>query len=298
MLFLHGIDVANREQLLDLIYFLEGPGFLNINRKIFSYISSKFLISNRIGKNQNISNNLEKKRNVFREKNIFELRSRVKHLIYKLSGTPKKYSEDTNKIADYSLKQCSLQYGIKGQIKDFAELERVLVKRYLRDIGDKLEEFLLMTRPDDLKRFSHKFNDEIKKYGYVDQNLLSKELNSKKITLKAFSNLLSDTMTLGTGIFLIKSMGFSAFIGLSKVIFYFGSTLGISFPFVIYTGASSLLGFLLGPLGTVMLILGVAGGALFKNYNLLNRQRLILTVIVLHSILNDYQGSKRQLLTL
>ena len=38
----------------------------------------------------------------------------------------------------------------------------------------------MTTRPDDLKQFSHKFNDEIKKYGYVDQNLLSKELDSKK----------------------------------------------------------------------------------------------------------------------
>ena len=105
-------------------------------------------------------------------------------------------------------------------------------------------------------------------------------------------------MATGASIFLIKSVGFSAFIGLSKVIFYFGSTLGITFPFVVYTGASSLLGFLLGPLGIVMLILGVAGGGLFKNFNLLNRQRLILTVIVLHSILNDYQGSKSQQLTL
>jgi len=35
-----------------------------------------------------------------------------------------------------------------------------------------------------------------------------------------------------------------------------------------------------------------------KKYNLLKRQRLNLIVIILHSILNDNQGSKRQLLNL
>ena len=68
MLFLRGIDVASREQLLDLIYFLEGHGFLNIARQSFSYISSKFSILNRIGNNRLIRNELVEKRNVFRGK--------------------------------------------------------------------------------------------------------------------------------------------------------------------------------------------------------------------------------------
>ena len=142
-----------------------------------------------------------------------------------------------------------------------------------------------------------KFDEEIKKYGYVHKKLY-------KLTIRFWKNHTKSGFW-----FTFKYDGYRSkhllnqidrvvdLYWLRNVKFYIGPTLRNTFPFFVYTCAPVYLVFI-SPLGIEMIIFGVNGDGLFKNYNLHNRQRLILTVIVLHSILNDYQSSKRQLFSL
>jgi len=60
--------------------------------------------------------------------------------------------------------------------------------------------------------------------------------------------------------------------------------MGLTVPFAVYMSATSLLSFMLGPVGIGMVILGLGGNRLLNVRSSLTNERLIMAVVVLHSV--------------
>tara|TARA_A100001015_G_C14917962_1_gene683116 strand:- start:333 stop:1211 length:879 start_codon:yes stop_codon:yes gene_type:complete len=291
--FLHGIEKAKKEQLVDLLTFLQGPGLVSVladksNRllKIIPYF-----------KKLNTSNYVEQKviklKTELSNEDTNELRNKIIYWFCKASGHKYKNRNDTSELSQKCLLKCVLCFGLSKNICDFERLEKVLVGRYLRRIGDQLEDLLLQTNPEQLDKFGIKLEEEFRKYGEIDKNHLINELKLDNLSNKTFINIFRDALVAGTGISLIKTLGFSTFIKMSSSIFAIGSTFGITLPFVYYTSASSLLSFLLGPVGFGLILIGLGSRRLVNLYSEINRERLLIAIVVLHAILIDSQSKKK-----
>ena len=174
---------------------------------------------------------------------------------------------------------------MKGQFKNMPGLEKVIVERYMRKIGDRIEEMMLQVEPENLNQFPEKFRAELKKYSFVDTNHLLSQMNFKELTTEGISESINKTLIAGASIGLIKSMGFSAFIMLSSALASVGGLIGISLPFFVYTGASNILGFLLGPAGFSLIFMGIGSQSIWRGNERIQRERMLLAIIVLHAIL-------------
>ena len=74
-------------------------------------------------------------------------------------------------------------------------------------------------------------------------------------------------------------MGFSAFILLSSAIASMGGILGITLPFFVYTGASTVLSFLLGPAGFSLIFMGISGQSIWRGNERIQRERMGIGLI-------------------
>ena len=76
----------------------------------------------------------------------------------------------------------------------------------------------------------------------------------------------------------VSASGFGAFVGLTTIIHaVFTTVMGITLPFAVYTGATSTLAILTGPVGG-MIILGLASYQIFNGNKKLNRELLVQIV--------------------
>ena len=174
---------------------------------------------------------------------------------------------------------------MKGEFKNILGLEKVIVERYMRKIGDRIEEMILQVEPENLDKFPEKFKEELKKYSFVDTEHLLSQINFKELTSDSISESIKKTLIAVAGIGLINSMGFSAFIVLSSAIASAGGLIGITLPFFVYTGASWILSFLLGPAGFSLIFMGIGGQSLWRGNEWIQRERMLLAIVVLHAIL-------------
>ena len=69
---------------------------------------------------------------------------------------------------------------MKGDFKNMPGLEKVIVERYMRKIGDRIEEMILQVEPENLDKFPEKFKEELKKYSFVDPDYLLSQINFKE----------------------------------------------------------------------------------------------------------------------
>ena len=90
-------------------------------------------------------------------------------------------------------------------------------------------------------------------------------------------------------------MGFNAFIVLSSAIASAGGLLGITLPFFVYTGASTVLSFLLGPAGFGLLFMGFGGQSIWKANERILRERMLLAIVVMHAMIIESGKDKLKL---
>ena len=91
MLFLHGIDLAKREQMLDLLCFLEGPGIFSIAKDSINRFAGKVpVLKDRIDTNL-LQREINEKRNELSGFTDDKLKSLIeKHELGKLNAPPDK----------------------------------------------------------------------------------------------------------------------------------------------------------------------------------------------------------------
>ena len=86
---------------------------------------------------------------------------------------------------------------MKGNFKDVKGLERVIVERYMRNIGDKIEEIMLQMEPDNLDKFPDRFREELNKYSFIDTEHLLSQIDFKGSTSKSISDSIKKTLIAG-----------------------------------------------------------------------------------------------------
>ena len=291
MIFFTAIEKMDRENMLDLLIFLEGPG-------VTSYMTeslNKFMnvlpkgISN-LMPSKGIQQDLDEKRLELNDYTDERLQRNLKNWFYENSGLSKKNRSDLN-VAKACLQKTAETLEMKGDFKNMPGLEKVIVERYMRKIGYRIEEMILQVEPENLDKFPEKFKEELKKYSFVDPDYLLSQINFKELTSESISETIKKTLITGASIGLIKSMGFSAFILLSSAIASMGGILGITLPFFVYTGASTVLSFLLGPAGFSLIFMGISGQSIWRGNERIQRERMLLTIVVLHAILIEFDSN-------
>jgi len=295
MLFLAGIEKLPREKILDLLTFLDGPGVTTYMTDNISKFVNNILPSNWQTKSRSIEESLEKKRQELDKFKDEQLRIELKNWFSRSSGVSKEDLDDPEKIARACLQKTAETLGMKGDFRDVSGLERVIVERYMRNIGDKIEEMMLQMEPENLDKFPDRFREELNKYSFIDTEHLLSQINFKGSTSKSISDSIKKTLIAGAGIGLVKSMGFSAFIMLSSAIASAGGLIGITLPFFVYTGASSILSFLLGPAGFGLIFMGLGSQSIWKANERILRERMLLAIIVMHAFMIESMQEKKLL---
>ena len=116
-MFLHGIDTASREQLLDLLCFLKGPGILSIVKDSLNRLAGKVpFLKDKIDINL-LQDEIDEKRNELNGFTDHKLKTMVVEWLANTAGVKKK-DKDSERISIMCLKKCAEHYGIKGEIND------------------------------------------------------------------------------------------------------------------------------------------------------------------------------------
>ena len=182
------------------------------------------------------------------------------------------------------LKRAAGFYKIKPRATEtLLELERVIFEHWMQYLIDKLRK--------ELEKHPEKF-DEIAKS--LDEHLTSEEkeqllkvLKEKGLVSKEISSLqgralLETILTAGSGagvLLGLGSAGFGVYLALTKTIhLIFTQLLGITLPFVVYTGATRALALLLGPVGWI--ILAILTAIPFIKHSRKKKTALLATVFV------------------
>lgn len=144
-------------------------------------------------------------------------------------------------------------------------------RRYLEKILNSMQESLKKQDSVEANKTVNEIEQSISKLSDKDKEELKRVLNIEELTGKEIRNVFMKAGTPTLIIGALSASGFGAFIALTTVMHaVFTTILGITLPFAVYTGATSTLGFLLGPAGIAL----VAGTAIWQvskgNKNLKN----------------------------
>ncbi len=137
------------------------------------------------------------------------------------------------------------------------ELERKILEKFFEDLWDRLTP---AQREEALRR-------------------LEKELGKPIPNKKAIAALGGAAALTALGA-AVSLSGFAFYTTMSVVIYTMGSLLGITFPFAVYTGASSLVALLTGPIG--MVLVGVLVGSAAVLLGKASVERTAAFIIALH----------------
>ena len=114
------------------------------------------------------------------------LQRNLKDWFYENSSLSKKNRSDLN-VAIACLQKTAETLEMKGDFKNMPGLEKVIVERYMRKIGDRIEEMILQVEPENLDKFPDKFKEELRKYSFIDPDYLLSQINFKEITSESIS---------------------------------------------------------------------------------------------------------------
>lgn len=127
--------------------------------------------------------------------------------------------------------------------------------RYNEKLAAKTQEQLKNQTKEQREQTEKAIQDEIGNMSEREQNELKKALGVDNLTGEAVRKMLSTATGTTVIITILDASGFGAYMALTTIIHaIFTTTLGITLPFAAYTGATSFLAFITGPVGWIALI--------------------------------------------
>lgn len=134
----------------------------------------------------------------------------------------------------------------------------VYIEEWVQNIKERLRS-ISSDQEEDLKRI---LNQNLKKLSHAEREAIRKAIKTDELSGESLLRFLKTTSGIAIAQMLVGATGFGAFLFLTTSIHALGLLLGITFPFVTYTAATSTLSFLLsGPF--LLLIAGLSGGFLY-----------------------------------
>jgi hypothetical protein len=138
-----------------------------------------------------------------------------------------------------------------------------VTRRYWKSVLEQIKEHLKKQSPQEAVKMERLIQDRLSAMTPFERLELQKALNLPDLSGNALRGAFMQAGGPLAGIAAVNMLGFGAYIALSIIIHaIFTTMLGITLPFAFYTGASSLLSLLTGPLGVAIAVAaGIMGWA-------------------------------------
>ena len=311
MIFLQEIENLSREELIDIISFIEGINTKGILKLVGKTIgkgtekAGKLLdkISNffkkKISKNTTEISIEKKLATIFGKIKPFDNIDRVKEKIkdydiytlkFYLLCTLRDYircKEKTQEsIARGVIRYIGKNERIKTDSKSEIEIEEEIFRKSMENLISRINKIIKDEDETDLEK---EVNKHIAELSSMEKERMLKELRLNELSYRSLKKIFITGMS-GIGIYTFaENAGFSLFMATSIFIKSISTILGITFPFIVYTGASTILGFLTGFFGISLILVGTSVVIITKNRNKLKSDILSLILLTIHcrSIVNS-----------
>ena len=200
-----------------------------------------------------------------------ELEQRIRNvLIQKINSATSLYlekpSDDRISVEIIELACRNYKKEINSNLT-YAQKADVIRHRYDEKILSQLQEKLSKQNAKEKKETEEAIQRELDKMPGERKEELRKALNVEELNGEIVRNVFVSTAGVSATLIVMETAGFGAYVALTTVIHaIFTTLLGVTLPFTVYTGATSVLSILTGPVG--MLLAG--GGTLLmlnKNKN-------------------------------
>jgi len=168
--------------------------------------------------------------------------------------------------------------------KDITVIEEEFFNRYLEDMAGEIKKGLSSMDPDQTRKVKGRLTKIINGMERGEREAIESALKLEKLT--ADTLLRAGKKGLMTGGFLVagQAAGFGFFLATTTMIHaVFTTLLGITLPFVVYTTATQFLGFLIGPLGFLLIITGLGALTFPRTSRQFRRKKLAYVVFILRA---------------
>jgi hypothetical protein len=142
---------------------------------------------------------------------------------------------------------------------DDASLESAVMEKGVARLIDRLTEHLKFATPEEEVKLERILNEELSRMGATESETLRQALGLEKLTGRALTALFRTVS--GTVIVqaLFSAAGFGAYLFVTIALKAFSALVGIVFPFVVYTSATTALAALLSPMAVPAVAVASAG---------------------------------------
>lgn len=291
-----GLRNLSDEEMLDQVVILETITMTNASKPLIQKASKNIVkaanfLKQTIGKEpdfkepsvREIFQQIEDRRLELKYKKRDELETRFKKLlIEKLSLDNTDLSDDV--ISVKMVEEASQLYKISNELTPAQKIDAVYI-RYQEKMLENIQKQLKKQNKNEADQTQKALDDALLGMTAEQRKQLTEGLEVNKLTGEILYKIL---LKAGAPAFILTTIsmsGFGAYMALTTIIHaIFTTTLGITLPFAVYTGATSLLAFFAGPIG-ILMILGVVTLQLFNGNKKINRQ---LFAMVIWSSVNAY----------
>lgn len=194
-----------------------------------------------------------------------EVAAELKRRMADIAGVDETAGEEA--IVRGILRRASKSLNIDRECCPDDALESRVFEETVRQQADRLKKQLEGMSDEQQEEFAERVRRQIAQLGKAEQDAVKQALGADNLSRQTLLRFLKKTSGVAIAQLVAGGLGFGAFLFLSEAISALGLLLGITFPFAVYTTASSMLAFVLsGPffLAAAVLFGGLALGSMSK----------------------------------
>lgn len=150
--------------------------------------------------------------------------------------------------------------GVDPKGRSLEALLEAITQRTVEHMVAQARQQLQRASPQEIARVERAVEDQIARMSRAEREALLAALRLETLSGQRVVEALRRGSAMGAGALAINAAGFSAYMALSSLLHgLFTGLLGVTLPFGVYMGASTLLAFFTGPIGIALLLGGLLG---------------------------------------
>lgn len=213
------------------------------------------------------------------------LRNRLLSDLAELAGVDDGWQKDPRLLSRAVLSRCARHLEIKNPSPDGVALENQIAEAFYHAQLQIVQEHLARQTDEEAAAFEAALDVRLEQLASADREAILATLKLDELSGRTLRRAIrSGALTVAT-LGSLNAAGMGAFLALSTALSALSLLVGVSFPFAVYSGASSGLGLLLGPAGALLVAL-VPAGVLFSQRKRLHDSLLAGVVSALHASLH------------
>jgi hypothetical protein len=203
-----------------------------------------------------------------------------------LSGADSITVNNPQDLAQHVLRECAIHFKINTEFTSAELIEQRVAEEALRLQLRTVQEKLAQQGEDAEERMERILEEQLKEMGQGNREAIRNALGLETLTSQTMIQAFKTGGVTLAGLSALNATGMGAFLALTTMMKSISLLVGATIPFAAYTGATSTLSFLTGPLGIATLTLLAGSALIFKGKKHYNRAMLSGIVSGLHAKLH------------